>query len=266
MSSNPKRTLSAVSALALVLTVWMARSPGVVAEEADARRLLKAMTDYVGAQQVIAFEYDATLEVVTKDRQKLQLASSGMVSLARPDKIRSTRSGGFVDMETVFDGKTLTLFGKNKNVYTRVEAPGTLDGLMNELEKKVLPVPACCRSVPRPCLRRDDGRRDEREGWAAGSSAASSATTSPSAPKTWDWQIWVTRARNRVRAGTSSRPRESPTRRGYRPASELEDRQRGRQDGLRVQAAGRRETDRPRRAQEDEGHGRLPSHFVVGGQ
>jgi len=136
MSSRPKRMLSVVSALALVLTVWMARSPGVVAEEADARRLLKAMTDYVGAQQAIAFDYDATLEVVTKDRQKLQLASSGVVSLARPDKIRTTRSGGFVDIETVFDGKTLTLFGKNKKVYTRVEAPGTLDNLMNELEKK----------------------------------------------------------------------------------------------------------------------------------
>lgn len=101
------------------------------------------MTDYVGAQQSISFDYDATLEVVTKDRQKLQLASSGTVSLARPDKIRTTRSGGFVDMETVFDGKTLTLFGKNKNVYTQVEVPGSLDNLMNELHKKYdRPLPA----------------------------------------------------------------------------------------------------------------------------
>ena len=49
------------------------------------------------------------------------------MSLARPDKIRTTRSGGFVDMETVFDGKTLTLFGKNKNLYTQVEVPGSLE-------------------------------------------------------------------------------------------------------------------------------------------
>jgi len=143
MSSQPKRTLSAVSALALVLMVWTARSPGVVADETDARRLLKAMTDYVGAQQAIAFDYDATLEVVSKDRQKLQLAASGMVSLARPDKIRATRSGGFVDIETVFDGKTLTLLGKNKNIYTQVELPGSLNHLVNELQDKYdRPLPA----------------------------------------------------------------------------------------------------------------------------
>jgi hypothetical protein len=143
MAGQPKLTLSAASALVLVLTAGMASSPPAVADQAQARSLLKAMTDYVGAQQSIAFDYDATLEVVTKDRQKLQLASSGMVSLARPDKIRTTRSGGFVDMETVFDGKTLTLFGKNKNVYTRVEVPGSLDNLVNELQKKYdRPLPA----------------------------------------------------------------------------------------------------------------------------
>ena len=145
MSSQRKRMFSAVSAVALVLMAWMVRSPGTVAgaDEAQARQLFKAMTDYVGAQQAIAFDYDATLEVVTKDRQKLELASSGTVSLARPDKIRTTRSGGFVDIETLFDGKTLTFLGKNKNVYAQVEVPGSLDHLVNELQKKFdRPLPA----------------------------------------------------------------------------------------------------------------------------
>ena len=160
MSSQPKRMFSALSALAFVLTTGMATSPGAVADEAQARRLLKAMTDYVGAQQAIAFDYDATLEVVTKDRQKLELAASGMVSLARPDKIRATRSGGFVDIETVFDGRTLTFLGKNKNVYTQLEVPGSLDRLVNELHNKYdRPLPAA-DSVRHQCLRRVDGRRD----------------------------------------------------------------------------------------------------------
>ena len=192
MSSRPKRMLSVVSALALVLTVWMARSPGVVAEEADARRLLKAMTDYVGAQQAIAFDYDATLEVVTKDRQKLQLASSGTVSLARPDKIRTTRSGGFVDIETVFDGKTLTLFGKNKNVYTRVEAPGSLDSLMNDLEKKY------DRSLPAADLfltkAYDEMTADVTNVKDLGSGVVGGIECDYFAfrAKDVDWQIWVT--------------------------------------------------------------------------
>ena len=79
------------------------------------------MSDYQAAQKAISFDYDAALEVVTNDSQKLALASSGTVTLNRPDKIRATRAGGFVDVETLFDGKTLTLLGKNANKYTQLE-------------------------------------------------------------------------------------------------------------------------------------------------
>ena len=192
MAKQPKLTLTAASALVLVLTAGMASSPPAVADQAQARSLFKAMTDYVGAQQSIAFDYDATLEVVTKDRQKLQLASSGTVTLARPDKIRTTRSGGFVDMETVFDGKTLTLFGKNKNVYTRVEAPGTLDGLMNELEKKY------DRSLPAADLflahAYDEMTADVTNVKDLGSGVIGGIECDYFAfrAKDVDWQIWVT--------------------------------------------------------------------------
>ena len=84
-----------------------------------------------------------TLEVVTNDSQKLALASSGAVTLNRPDKIRATRAGGFVDVETLFDGKTLTLLGKNANKYTQVEVPGTIEHLIDELKDKYgRPLPA----------------------------------------------------------------------------------------------------------------------------
>ena len=64
--------------------------------------------------------------------------------------------GGFVDIETVFDGKTLTLFGKNKNVYTQVEVPGSLDNLVNELQRSTTgpyPLPICSSPVPTTRLR-----------------------------------------------------------------------------------------------------------------
>ena len=65
------------------------------------------------------------------------------MTLNRPDKIRATRAGGFVDVETVFDGKTLTLLGKNANKYTQVEVPGTIDHLIDELQDKYnRPLPA----------------------------------------------------------------------------------------------------------------------------
>jgi len=120
--------------LSLSLMVLLGTSAGVSADEADARRILKAMSDYMGAQNAFSFEFDATLEVITKDKQKLALASSGTVTLNRPDKIHVTRSGGFADVEMSFDGKTLTLLGKNHNLYTQLDIPGTLDHLVDELK------------------------------------------------------------------------------------------------------------------------------------
>jgi hypothetical protein len=101
------------------------------------------MSNYMAAQEAISFGFDATLEVVTKDGQKLALASSGAVTLNRPDKIRATRSGGFADIEMLFDGKTLTLLGKTANLFTQVDVPGTVDHLVDELQNKYnRPLPA----------------------------------------------------------------------------------------------------------------------------
>ena len=65
------------------------------------------------------------------------------MTLNRPDKLRATRTGGFANIEMVFDGKTLTLLGKNANLYAQIEAPGTIDQLVDVLRDKYhRPVPA----------------------------------------------------------------------------------------------------------------------------
>ncbi len=136
------RSALGVSAKTLFMIAFLGTSVAASADEADAKRLLKAMSDYMVAQQAISFDYDATLEVVTKEEQKLALASSGALVLNRPDKIHATRSSGFADVEMSFDGKTLTLLGKDANIYARKEVPGTLDHLVDELRAHNRPLPA----------------------------------------------------------------------------------------------------------------------------
>lgn len=121
---------------AVLAVTAMATMPAALADEAQAKQLVKAMSDYLTAQKAISFEYDTTLEIVTEDEQKLALASSGTVTLNRPDKIRTTRSGGFANVATVFDGTTLSLLGKNENVYVQAELPGTIDHLVDRLRDK----------------------------------------------------------------------------------------------------------------------------------
>ena len=130
-------SMSAFSILAAVLSlvIGLGAPPAAKAGEADAKRLLKAMSDYMASQNAISFGFDATLEVITKDNQKLALASSGALTLNRPGKIRATRAGGHADIEMLFDGKMLTLFGNNANLYTQISAPGTVDNLVDVLRE-----------------------------------------------------------------------------------------------------------------------------------
>jgi hypothetical protein len=137
-----KRSVRSVPAMVLFVIASLGTPMGASADEADAKRLLKAMSDYLVAQQAISFEYDATLEAITKEGQKLALASSGTLILNRPDRIRATRSSGFADVEMSFDGKTLTLLGKNLNIYAQQDVPGTVDNLVDELRKHNRPLPA----------------------------------------------------------------------------------------------------------------------------
>lgn len=138
-----KMLVRCMSAVALYLMVLLGTPAGVYADEAAAKRILKTMSDYMMAQKSLSFGFDATLEVVTKDEQKLALASSGTVTLNRPNKIHATRSSGFADVDMSFDGKTLTLLGKNHNIYTQIDIPGTINHLVDELKDKYnRPLPA----------------------------------------------------------------------------------------------------------------------------
>ena len=99
----------------------------------DAAQILKAMADYVANQKSISLTFDSDVEVVTPEVEKIQFASSGKMVLSRPDKLRVTRTGGYADVEIVFDGKTITALGKNINAFTQMEAVGSIDQLIGKL-------------------------------------------------------------------------------------------------------------------------------------
>ncbi|MCL5779161.1 DUF2092 domain-containing protein [Limibaculum sp. FT325] len=142
-SVHPAALRRSVAAVAMMLAIIAPPGSSARADESDAKALLKAMSDYLASQERISFEYDATLEVVTEEDQKLGLASSGSVTMGRPNRIRATRHGGFVDLEMVFDGETLTLLGKSANLFTQVAVPGDVDHLIDELRNTYdRPLPA----------------------------------------------------------------------------------------------------------------------------
>jgi hypothetical protein len=98
--------------------------------------LLKTMSDYLGSQKSVSFAFDSDIEVVTPNLRKIQFANSGRTLLSRPDKLRVSRTGGYADVEFVYDGKTATLLGKSANLYAQVDASGTVADIVEQMRSR----------------------------------------------------------------------------------------------------------------------------------
>lgn len=105
------------------------------ADSADALNALKAMSDYVAAQKTISAAYDANIEIITVQLEKIQFNNSGEILLARPDKFKGRRVGGYADVEILYDGKTTTVLGHNTNAYAQIAGTGTIDMIFDRLRE-----------------------------------------------------------------------------------------------------------------------------------
>nr|WP_245509582.1 DUF2092 domain-containing protein [Bradyrhizobium vignae] len=100
----------------------------------DPAKILKSMTDYLTSQNTLSASFDSDIEIITPELQKIQFASSGQVKLGRPDKLRVRRTGGYADVELVYDGKTLSLYGNDAKSYMQAEMAGTVDQMIGEMQ------------------------------------------------------------------------------------------------------------------------------------
>jgi hypothetical protein len=133
----------AISAVAFALAMLGPDVGPALADEAQAREILAAMTEYLAAEPALSFDVDSTIEVVTTDGAKVAIASSASLAMERPDKIRVRRHGGFATVEMSFDGKVLFVANLDAKVYGQSEVPGTVDDLIDTLRETYgLPLPA----------------------------------------------------------------------------------------------------------------------------
>jgi hypothetical protein len=125
-----------LKATLVALLAFLLLVPPAQAQENQPEKILKAMSEYLASQKTISATLNTDIEVVTPELQNIQFASSGRVQLSRPDKIRASRRGGYADVDFVSDGKTLTVLGKNLNVFTQLEAAGSVDQLIQRLRNE----------------------------------------------------------------------------------------------------------------------------------
>ncbi|MDB5553942.1 MAG: rane protein [Rhizobium sp.] len=122
-----------IAVATLMLAAIVAGLQPAHAQEDNAKKILKAMSDYIGSQKSLSITFDSDIEVITNSLQKIQFTNSGQMQMVRPDKLWATRSGGYVDVDLVFDGATARVFGRHNNIYTEIASPGSVDQLIVRL-------------------------------------------------------------------------------------------------------------------------------------
>jgi hypothetical protein len=124
-----RATLGAATAVLLLAASSAARAD-------DPAKILKSMTDYLGSQKTLSASFDSDIEIITPELQKIQFTSSGQMKLGRPDKLRVRRTGGYADVELVYDGKTISVYGNNAKSYVQADVPGTVDQMIDAIQAR----------------------------------------------------------------------------------------------------------------------------------
>lgn len=125
------RLVAGVTLATVLLAVTMPE-----ARAGDPAKILRAMADYTVAQKSFSATFESDVEVVTAELEKIQFSSSGKIQIARPDKLRISRTGGYTDVDLIYDGKTASIYGNNAKVYVQADMVGTVDQLIDLIQTR----------------------------------------------------------------------------------------------------------------------------------
>jgi hypothetical protein len=117
--------LTIVALFALSNTAKSADQPPAI--DTEAAEILQRMSDYLGSLERFTFRAENTIDSVTGLGQKLQSGAYADIAIERPNRFRVKRKGDAIDQEFYFDGRTLTLYGKQVNYYANMRVSKTVD-------------------------------------------------------------------------------------------------------------------------------------------
>lgn len=182
---RPVPTLLAAGVAAVLMV------PPANADETDARRILQSMSDYMSGLEAFAFDYTSMHEIVTTEGEKLGLARSGTVAIARPNRVRASSRSGFTDLEMAFDGATFAMSDGDSALFAELPITADLDFLVDALrDTHGRPLPAADLVVADPFSILIEGAtsvKDLGSGVVGGVDCDHLAVRGPEV----DWQIWI---------------------------------------------------------------------------
>ncbi len=104
--------------------------------DAKADQYLREMSDYLANVKAFSFQADLTFDEVQDNGQKIQLSNVRKVTVRRPNGLRVSTTGDTINREIYYDGKTITAYVKEKNVYTTLKTADTIHGMLDDMHEK----------------------------------------------------------------------------------------------------------------------------------
>jgi hypothetical protein len=117
----------------MISPVWSAEGPKKAKApdiEPKAGEVLKQMCDYLKNLQQFSVQAEINEDVLLTSGQRIQYARSVEASVRRPDRFRAESVGDTDNRLLVYDGKTITLLDRGKNVFATITAPPEIDAAM----------------------------------------------------------------------------------------------------------------------------------------
>ena len=91
---------------------------------------LRQMSDYLKSLKEFTFRTENTTDELALAGSKLQFGQTVDIYVRRPDRLRANAEGDLANQQFYYDGKSITLFNKNKNVYATLEAPSEIESAL----------------------------------------------------------------------------------------------------------------------------------------
>jgi hypothetical protein len=97
-------------------------------QDTEAKAILMKMADFLAKAQAFSVTVRSSYDAIQEDGQRIEFGETYRILIQRPDHLRvdNMRSDG-EHGQLIFDGKTITVFKADDNVFASVEQPGTVD-------------------------------------------------------------------------------------------------------------------------------------------
>jgi hypothetical protein len=130
-------------------------SPRDVDPEVD--RVMERACDQLESAPAFSVTADISYDDVLESGLKVQYQRFNELVLERPDHLLIEGESDKGSRTILYDGKTLTVFNQDKNMYVQVPAPDTIDATLDKLEEYGVSVPLDDLMSSAPCAWLHDG-------------------------------------------------------------------------------------------------------------